>query len=313
MKVLVTGGAGFIGSHVVDVYLDAGWEVVVVDNLSTGVRANLNPRAAFYHLDLRDSQLPEILAREQPAVVNHHAAQASVPLSVADPALDADVNVLGTIRLIEACRAAGVRRLVYASTGGALYGNPARLPAPEDTPIRPLSPYGVSKYVGEHYLRVLAAGRLTWAVLRYSNVYGPRQDPSGEAGVVAIFTRAMLEGRAPTVFGDGTQTRDFIYVGDVARANLMATTLETSGAANIATGQETTVNEIYRALADLAGFHAPAVHAAPREGEVYRIALDVTHAGRWLGWRPATPLGEGLRRTVEWFREQRGQMRGHGP
>lgn len=302
MKVLVTGGAGFIGSHVVDAYLDAGWEVAVVDNLSTGNRANLNPRAAFHNIDIRDPQLREVLARERPEVVNHHAAQASVPMSVADPSLDAAVNVIGTIHLFDACRKTGVRHIVYASTGGALYGNPEHLPAGEDAPIRPLAPYGVSKYVGEHYLRVLAGGEMTWAVLRYSNVYGPRQDPFGEAGVVAIFARTMLEGRAPTIFGDGTQTRDFVYVGDVARANVVAATAATSGVANIATGEETPVNEIYRALADLMGLPAPPVYAAPRAGEVYRIALDIRRARSWLGWIPATPLAEGLRRTAEWFR-----------
>ena len=302
MKVLVTGGAGFIGSHVVDAHLEAGWDVAVVDNLSTGSRANLDPRAAFYNVDVRDPQLREIVARERPDVVNHHAAQASVPVSLADPRLDADVNILGTLHLFDACRAAGVRRIVYASTGGALYGDPERLPAGEETPIRPLSPYGISKFVGEHYLRVLAGPEATWAVLRYSNVYGPRQDPTGEAGVIAIFTRAMLAGRAPTIFGDGTQTRDFVYVGDVARANLLAATVGSTGTANIATGQETPVNDIYHALAALTGFGAPAVHAAPREGEVYRIVLDVTRAQRWLGWTPATALEDGLRRTVEWFR-----------
>lgn len=306
MKVLVTGGAGFIGSHVVDAYFEAGWDVTVIDNLSTGSRANLDPRATFHNVDLRDPQLPDVVAHERPDVVNHHAAQASVPVSIADPRLDADVNVLGTLHLFDACRAAGVRRIVYASTGGALYGDPERLPAGEDTPIRPLSPYGISKYVGEHYLRVLAGPEATWAVLRYSNVYGPRQDPTGEAGVVAIFTRAMLSGGTPTIFGDGTQTRDFVYVGDVARANVLAATAASSAVANIATGQEASVNEIYRALAGLTDFPAPPAYAAAREGEVYRIVLDVERARRWLGWTPSTLLADGLRRTVEWFRTSGG-------
>lgn len=302
MKVLVTGGAGFIGSHVVDACLDAGWDVVIVDNLSTGTRANLNAQATFYNLDIRDPQLRDILTRERPEVVSHQAAQSSVPVSITDPRLDANVNILGTLCLFDACREAGVRHIVYASTGGALYGNPEQLPAGENTPIRPLSPYGISKYVGEHYLRVLAEGRMTWAVLRYSNVYGPRQDPFGEAGVVAIFTRAMLEGRAPTIFGDGTQTRDFVYVGDIARANLLAAAAATSGVANVGTGEETSVNEIHRALAALTGFGALPVYAPAREGDVYRIALDFARARTWLGWTPATPLAEGLRQTAGWFR-----------
>lgn len=306
MKVLVTGGAGFIGSHVVDAHLEAGWDVAVIDNLSTGSQANLDPRATLYNVDVRDPQLRDIVARERPDVVNHHAAQASVPISIADPRLDADVNILGALHLFDACRAAGVRRIVYASTGGALYGDPERLPAGEDTPIRPLSPYGISKYVGEHYLRVLAGPEATWTVLRYSNVYGPRQDPTGEAGVVAIFTQAMLSGRTPTIFGDGTQTRDFVYVGDVARANVLAATAASSAVANIATSQETSVNEIYRVLAGLTDFPAPPAYAAAREGEVYRIVLDVERARRWLGWTPSTLLADGLRRTVEWFRTSRG-------
>lgn len=302
MRVLVTGGAGFIGSHVVDAYLDAGWDVSVVDNLSTGNRANLNPRATFHNMDIRDPALRDVLARERPDVVNHHAAQSSVPVSISEPRLDADVNILGTLHLVDACREARVRRIVYASTGGALYGNPEQIPAGEGAPILPLSPYGVSKFAGEHYLRVLAGDGTTWAALRYANVYGPRQDPFGEAGVVAIFTRAMLEGRTPTIFGDGTQTRDFVYVGDVARANVLAATIETPGVANVATGQETSVNEIYRALAGLTGFGAAPVHAAPREGEVYRIALDASRARAWLGWRAEVALVDGMKRTIEWFR-----------
>jgi UDP-glucose 4-epimerase len=308
MKVLVTGGAGFIGSHVVDAYLDAGWNVAAVDNLSTGNRRNLNPRATFHALDIRDPRLREILVQERPDVVNHHAAQSSVPRSVADPRLDADVNILGTLHLIDACREAGVRRIVYASTGGALYGNPEHLPAGEDAPILPLSPYGVSKFVGEHYLRIRAGEGMTWAVLRYSNVYGPRQDPSGEAGVVAIFTRAMLEGRAPTIFGDGTQTRDFVYVGDVAQANVLAAAHAASGIANIATGEETSVNELHRVIGRLAGYTRPPVHAAPREGDVYRIVLEISRARQWLGWTPSTSLDEGLRRTAEWFRARAGEI-----
>jgi len=302
MKVLLTGGAGFIGSHVADAYLEAGDDVAVVDNLTTGRRAHLPPGARFYEMDIRDPELREVFARERPEVVNHHAAQASVTASVADPGHDADVNVLGTLNLLALCQEFGVRRFVFASTGGAIYGDPEVIPAEEAHPTRPLSPYGISKMAGEHYVRFYGSLGMTWAILRYANVYGPRQDPHGEAGVVAIFASAMLAGTPPTVFGDGTQTRDFVYVEDVARANLLATRAEHSETANIATGVETTVNDVVRALAEVTGFRDPPVYAPPRAGEVYRIALDPARARRWLGWAPAVALDDGLRRTVAWFR-----------
>ena len=302
MKVLVTGGAGFIGSHVVDAYVEEGHDVVVVDSLVTGRRDYLNPRARFYEMDIRDPALRGIFERERPEIVNHHAAHASVTASVADPAHDADVNVMGTLNLLEIARESGARRFVFASTGGAIYGDPERIPADESHPTRPLAPYGISKMAGEFYVRFYGSSEMSWAILRYSNVYGPRQDPQGEAGVVAIFANAMLAGNRPTIFGDGTQTRDFVYVEDVAKANLLATESEEPGLANIATGVETTVNDVYRHLAASTRFRDPPAYAPARAGEVNRIALDTGKAEEWLGWAAEIPLAEGLQRTVAWFR-----------
>ncbi|MDQ7820540.1 MAG: NAD-dependent epimerase/dehydratase family protein [Armatimonadota bacterium] len=302
MRVLVTGGAGFVGSHVAEAYLAAGHQVAVVDNLSTGRPEHVPSRAAFYPVDIRSAQLREVFERERPEVVNHHAAQASVAASVADPRADADVNVLGTVHLLTLCAQFGVRRFVFASTGGAIYGEPLRLPVDEDHPCAPLSPYGTSKLAAEAYVRLFGRMGLSWAALRYGNVYGPRQDPMGEAGVVAIFARAMLDGRAPTIFGDGQQTRDFVYVEDVARANLLATDAAGCDVVNLGTGTETSVAEIFRILAALTGFRDPPRFAPPRPGDVRRIALDGTRARRWLGWAPQVPLEEGLRRTVDWLR-----------
>jgi UDP-glucose 4-epimerase len=301
--VLVTGGAGFIGSHVVDAYLGAGWDVAVIDTLATGRAEYVDPRARLYRVDVASPAVAEVFEQERPEILNHHAAQASVSVSVRQPLEDARVNALGTINLLQHALRVGVRKVVYASTGGALYGEPDRIPADEDHPARPLSPYGTSKYVGELYLGLY---RRLWGlrsfILRYANVYGPRQDPYGEAGVVAIFAAAMLAGGSPTIFGDGSQTRDFVYVEDVARASLLASEGEVEGAVNVATGVETTVNDVYRHLAALSNHGAPPLYGPPREGDVYRIALDPTRAERTLGWRPQVDLRQGLARTAEWFR-----------
>lgn len=302
MKVLVTGGAGFIGSHVVDAYVAAGADVVIVDNFTTGRRENVNPRARCYDLDIRAAEVQEVIERERPDVVNHHAAQASVPASVRDPRRDAEINILGSLNLFLASAKYSVRRIVFASTGGAIYGNPEVLPVDETQREAPLAPYGISKQTGEAYLRFFGTQGLEWAILRYANVYGPRQDPDGEAGVVSIFTQALLGGRTPTIFGDGKQTRDFVFVEDVAYANVLATTARTSNVANISTGIETSVNDLYRRLADLTGARGPAKYAAPRPGDVARSALNPQRARQWLGWSPRTDLTEGLRRTVEGFR-----------
>lgn len=310
MKILVTGGAGFIGSHVVDRYVDAGHDVVVVDNLSSGRRDFVHPQARLYEVDIRDEALRAVFEREHPDIVNHHAAQASVVASVANPALDTDVNVMGTVKLLSLCRDFGARKFIFASTGGAIYGDPEHIPADESAPTHPLAPYGISKLAGEQYVRFFGTRGMPWAILRYANVYGPRQDPDGEAGVVAIFANAMLAGRQPTVFGDGTQTRDFVYVEDVAWANLLATTAGASNLANIASGTETSVNDIFHHLAQLARFPKPAVSAPARQGEVYRIALDPRHAEQWLGWKASTSLEDGIKHTMAWFRRRAGSSRG---
>lgn len=313
MRVLVTGGAGFIGSHVADAYRAAGHEVVVVDDLSTGRRENLDPSVPFYRMRVGDPELGEVFARHRFEAVSHHAAQIDVRLSVADPLRDARVNVLEGIALLEQCRRHGVRKVVYAATGGALYGNPhpEDLPVSEVAPVRPASPYGASKYALEVYLRLYRdLHGLDFTALRYANVYGPRQDPLGEAGVVAIFTDRLLAGRRPVVYGDGLQTRDYVYVEDVCRANLLALEAGSGESLNIGTGEETSVLELLEALQQAAGTRKTPEFAPPRPGEVHRIALDPGRARHVLGWQPQVPLAEGLRRTMEWHRASRPRTRG---
>jgi len=305
MKIVVTGGAGFIGSHVVDAYVAAGHDVIVVDDLSTGHRENLNPRARFHALDIQDPRTTQLLRDERPDVLNHHAAQMDVRRSVADPLFDARVNVLGTIHLLEAARQAGVRRVVFVSSGGAVYGEQETFPASEDHATNPLSPYGVSKRTGELYAFFYQAEyRLPFIALRYANVYGPRQDPHGEAGVVAIFTGKMLRGEPVTVNGDGRQTRDYVFVGDVARANLLAIEREVSGPVNIGTGVETDVNALARLLLEATGSRSEVGHGPAKSGEQRRSVVDARRANERLGWRPEVALRDGLRQTVAFFRER---------
>ena len=305
MRVLVTGGAGFIGSHVADAYLQAGHTVGVVDDLSTGAKENLDPRVRFWQADIRRAELGGILAEFRPEVVSHHAAQMSVSASVRDPRGDADINILGTLNLLEAAVRHGVRRVVFASTGGAMYGEQPVLPTPETIFPEPVSPYGVAKLAVERYLHAFRVMHgLPAVALRYANVYGPRQNPHGEAGVVAIFCKAILEGRPLTINGGGDQTRDYIYVGDVVRANLLATQATVGPGVsilNIGTGRETSVNELVRSLGDIAGGELPRRHAPPRPGEQQRSALDAALAKRILGWEPTTNLGTGLAQTFRWF------------
>jgi UDP-glucose 4-epimerase len=306
LRILVTGGAGFIGSHIVDRLVANGHTVDVLDNLTSGRRERLHPSARLHVCDLRDARLDAVFAASRPEIVVHVAAQAAVPRSVADPIFDASVNVLGTIALLEACRRADVRRAIYTSTGGAGYGETDVLPTPEDHPLRPASPYGVSKITAERYLECWAG--LTTArtlTLRLANIYGPRQDPAGEAGVIAIFTSRLLAGEPCIVNGDGEQTRDYVYVGDVADAVVLGVRAEdATGTVNIGTGVETTVNELHRRLARLAGVNRPAEHASAKPGEQRRSVLDASRAKRLLGWSATTTLDKGLEQTVTWFRKE---------
>ena len=303
MRVLVTGGAGFVGSHLVDGLLAAGHDVAALDNFASGRPENLTSDARLYEVDIRDADAVTAALREwRPEVVYHLAAQSAVRVSIERPDFDADVNVVGALRLLAACRAGGVRRVVYTSTGGALYGEPAALPADETCVIYPLSPYGLSKYVFERYLDLAVAEGLERVILRPANIYGPRQDPHGEAGVVAIFAERMLRGEAVRIFGSGDQQRDFVYVGDVVEAELLASSSHLTGAYNIGTGRLTSVNELFAELAAATGYDRDPEHTPPIPGEVFRISLDASKAERELGWAPVTPLDEGLRRTVEAFR-----------
>jgi UDP-glucose 4-epimerase len=308
VRIVVTGGAGFIGSHVVDRLVGDGHEVTVVDDLSTGRRANVNAAARLHVVDLRAPELQRIVDATRPAAVVHLAAQAAVSRSVADPAFDASVNVLGMLNLLEACRAATVRDVVYISTGGAAYGDTEVVPTPESHLTRPASPYGVSKVAAELYLDCWAALHGARGVsLRLANVYGPRQNPEGEAGVVAIFTRRLLSGRACIINGDGEQTRDYVYVADVADAVTRALGRSTAtGAINIGAARETTVNELYRLLARAAGVDRAPEHGPARPGEQRRSALTWDRARQVLDWKPSTPLDRGLAETVAWARTEDG-------
>jgi len=308
MKVLVSGGAGFIGSHVTDAYVAAGHDVVVVDDLSTGHEYNLNSAARFARLDIRDrAAVAELMAREHPDVLNHHAAQMDVRRSVADPVFDAQINLIGLLNLLEEGRAHGLRRVLFASSGGTVYGDLPRLPAREGDPTQPLCPYGVTKLGSEHYLHYYAQlYGISYAALRYANVYGPRQDPHGEAGVVAIFSGQLLRDEQPVINGTGKQSRDYVYVGDVARANLLALDSDFCGPLNIGTGVETDVNQLFALLCTATGVHKPERHGAAKPGEQSRSVLDPAHARATLGWEPAMPLAEGLAHTVAYFRARAG-------
>lgn len=307
MRILVTGGAGFIGSHVVDGLVRAGHEVAVVDNLSTGTRERLHPSAQFYEVDIRDASIEQVFHQFRPEVVNHHAAQANVPASLKDPVDDASVNVLGGLNLLRWSVAAGARKFVYISSGGAMYGepDPSNLPVRESAPVRPLSPYGASKQALEAWLGVYQRTfGLDYTVLRYANIYGPGQGIREEGAVVAVFATNMAAKRPVTIDGTGEQTRDFVYVGDCVAANLAALSNGSGQALNIGTGRQVAVREVFDCLARIAGYRRPPEYGPAREGDVRRIALDPSLARATLGWSAATPLEDGLRRTFEWFRER---------
>jgi UDP-glucose 4-epimerase len=304
-KMLVTGGAGFIGSHVVELFLEKGFEVVILDDLSTGRVSNINPQAKFYQMDIRDPKVREVFITERPDYISHHAAQMDVRRSVAQPLFDADVNILGSINLIECAKEFGVKHFVYISTGGAVYGEPERLPCDELHSINPICQYGASKHTVEHYLYMYNVNYgLNYTVLRYPNVFGPRQDPHGEAGVVAIFIGKMLANELVTINGDGEQTRDFVYVGDCAYANYLAVSVEhQSGIYNLGWGRPTSVNDIFNALAKITEFPRQAQQGPAKVGETRHIYLDATRAKNDLGWSPTLTLEAGLEKTVAYFKE----------
>lgn len=303
-KVLVTGGAGFIGSHMVDALIKGGHKVSIVDDLSTGKEANINKKSTFHKMSINDKKLEDVIKKEKPEIVTHLAAQISVKASMQDPIADAHTNVIGSLNLLNLCHKYGVKRFIFSSTGGALYGEPEYLPCDEDHHIQPLSGYGVAKRSIEMYL--LAYGPvwgLPFVILRYANVYGPRQDPLGEAGVVAIFARRMLKGKPVTINGTGEQSRDFIYVSDVVRANLAALEKGTGGLYNIGTGKGTSVNQIFAHLKKATGYKLAAKHGTVIPGEVGNIYLKSAKAKKELGWSPAVSLIDGLQNTVEYIRK----------
>ena len=302
MKILVTGGAGFIGSNVVDLFLSNGYEVVIVDNLSTGRESNLNPKATFYKVDICNPKLEDIFAREQPDYISHHAAQMDVRRSVAQPLFDAEVNILGSLNVIECARSYGVKKFVYISSGGAAYGEPVYLPCDENHQINPICQYGASKHTVEHYLYMYRVNYgLEYSVLRYPNVFGPRQDPHGEAGVIAIFIGKMLCNEPVVINGDGEQQRDYVFVTDCARANLL-TLNAPSGIYNLGAGQGTTVNQLFTALGKMTGYQQKAVYGPAKLGETRFIYLNAAKANKEMAWQPFISLEEGLQHTVDYHR-----------
>ena len=307
MRILVTGGAGFIGSHVVDAYVAAGHDVAVLDNFSTGSQANVNPAVEVHRVDLRDQAgVEKVVASFRPEIVNHHAAQSEVPKSIADPGLDAHINIVGGLNLLKASVDHRVKKVIFISTGGALYGEPDMVPAGEDHPVRPLSPYGTSKFSFEQYLGTFKRTfGMEFTVLRYANIYGPRQDFYAEEGrVVAIFASRMLARKPVTIDGDGEQSRDMLHVGDAATANLAALESGDGETFHVSTGVPVSVNDLFRKLALLTGYTMEPNLGPRRKGDVYRIALDNARARQGLGWEPRVSLEEGLSLTVDYFREQ---------
>jgi UDP-glucose 4-epimerase len=305
LKVLVTGGAGFIASNLADRLIADGHKVAIIDNLSTGSKANLNPKAAFYEMDITDKALAKVFEKEKPDIVNHHAAQIDVRRSVREPAFDAGVNILGSINIIENCVKHRVKKMIYISSGGAMYGEPKYVPADENHPVIPLCPYGISKHTVEHYVELAhILDGLTYTVLRYANVYGPRQDPHGEAGVVGIFSENLLNGLDCTIFGDGSKTRDYVYIDDIVEANVLAMTKGDNEAFNIGRGIETTDFEIFDNVRKSLGMKVEPKYADKRKGEIDRIALTAAKAKKILGWEPKISIEEGIRRAAAFYRKK---------
>ncbi len=305
-RIILTGGAGFIGSHITDRFIREGHRVTVIDNLSTGFEKNINAKAGFYKVDITSLVIDKIFQKEKPEVLCHHAAQIDVRKSVDDPIFDAEVNILGSLNLLRSCIRHKVKKVVFASTGGAIYGEQDCFPADENHPTRPLSPYGVAKLSVENYLRYYSQlYGLDYVSLRYANVYGPRQNPWGEAGVVAIFAQRMLSRSKTVINGDGKQTRDYVYVEDVVRANLLALKYPKSDVFNIGTAKETDVNTIFKLIRTEAGSVQKEVHAPPKPGEQRRSVLDFSRAKMKLRWGPKTSLKEGITQTIDYFRNER--------
>jgi UDP-glucose 4-epimerase len=306
MKILITGAAGFIASNVADEFIQQGHEVAVLDNLSTGFRHNLNPKARFYEVDIRDAAgVDRVFDEFKPDVVNHHAAQMDVRKSTRDPVFDAQCNILGSLNLILAAVRTGVKRFMYVSTGGAVYGDvPVKdLPTDESYPVNPISQYGISKHTVEHYLFLYnRLNKLSYIVLRYPNVFGPRQTPHGEAGVVAIFSGLLLDDKPCTIFGEGNKTRDYVFIGDVVRANVLALQSDFCGIVNIGSGIGTSDRQVYDAVAAAVGTKLQPSHTAVRPGEVEHIYLNAARANKILGWKPTVTFVAGVRRTVEYIR-----------
>ena len=305
MKILITGGAGFIGSHVADVCIDAGHKVVIIDDLSSGSIENVNQKAKFVKMDIRDEKIRECFMQEKFDVIIHHAAQMDVRKSVEDPKFDASVNILGTINLLENCKEYGVKKFIFASTGGAIYGEQDYFPADEAHPVRPLSPYGIAKLSVEKYLFYYeAVYKLKYVSLRYANVYGPRQNPHGEAGVVAIFSNKMLADQQPIINGNGKQTRDYTYVGDVVRANMFALEHEKYDIFNVGTGIESDVNTIFKFIKQFAKSDCKELHGPAKMGEQQRSVLDYAYIKKIFGWQPTVTLEKGIELTVQYFRNK---------
>jgi len=305
MKILVTGGAGFIGSHIVNAYIDAGHEVVIIDDLSSGEMRFVNTKAIFYQLNIHSPEVKAILEKEKISAINHHAAQISVAESVSDPLFDANSNIIGTLQLLQNAVSLNIDKFVFASTGGAMYGEQEIFPASEEHPCQPLSPYGISKLCAENYINYFGTQHgLNTTVLRYSNVYGPHQNPHGEAGVVAIFCQRLMEGLPPVICGDGEQTRDFISVRDVAQANTLALDPKCKGTFNVGTGKETSINFLTKDLLKVSGIATSAEYSPPRHGEQRRSAIDSGKLQERFDWKPCVSLEEGLVETFNYFKNK---------
>lgn len=303
MKIAITGGAGFIASHIADAYVSLGHEVFIIDNLSTGKLENIPSQATFIEMDVNDPALPELFMDEKFDIVNHHAAQMDVRVSVQDPSFDARINILGGLNVYESAFKSGVKKIIFASSGGTVYGDQEYFPADEHHPTKPISPYGIAKLSNEQYLYYYAhVHGLPFVAFRYANVYGPRQNPHGEAGVIAIFTQKLLRGEQPIINGDGLQTRDYVYVGDVVQANVLALQPQMIGAYNIGTAIETDVNTLFRHLRDLTGSQCEEQHAPAKQGEQLRSVLSHERIQAAFGWTPRMNLIEGLSKTVDSFK-----------